>query len=229
MSENHGCPNCGDTGIHACIGHKPEPMTEMDQAAFRKAMDMVKSALDDKDSTFDMADKLKSAMTKIRELENNLLEIKRKIYTNGERKITMEDRFFSIEGDGFILDNNFDFDAGLQVSGDFVDDEKNEYAQMIVSALNTVSECDKRVAMMNDRIDEQKHTISALNDCIGGEGSTTTENLIRVSRLEQKIEFLTRKNEILSMALQEAVDGMGGSYAIWSGKAKDALDFDGEE
>jgi hypothetical protein len=42
----------------------------------------------------------------------------------------MEDRFFSINQDGFITDNNFDFDAGLKLSGDFVNDEKYRYAAM---------------------------------------------------------------------------------------------------
>ena len=34
---------------------------------------------------------------------------------------------------------------------------------------------------------EQRETIVSLNSCIGGEGSTTTDNLVRVSRLESII------------------------------------------
>lgn len=58
------------------------------------------------------------------------------LFTNGSRAMNMEGRIFSVEGEGFILDNNFDFDAGMLISGDFVADEKNEYAQMICAALN---------------------------------------------------------------------------------------------
>ena len=39
-------------------------------------------------------------------------------------------------------------------------------------------------------IEEQRRTIVALNSLIGGEGSTTTENLTLVSRLQQQIKEL---------------------------------------
>jgi len=59
------------------------------------------------------------------------------IYTNGDRTMTMKDRNFTSEGNGYIQDNNFDFDAGLRIDGDFVDAERDQYAQMICNALNT--------------------------------------------------------------------------------------------
>jgi hypothetical protein len=70
------------------------------------------------------------------DLKEEVEHLRSKIFTNGDRNMTMEGRHFTIEGDGFILDNNFDFDAGLSVSGDFVDNQKNEYAQMIADVLN---------------------------------------------------------------------------------------------
>ncbi len=166
---------------------------------------------------------------RVKKLEEQVRSYVKLINTNTERHMTMEDRFFTADEDGFITDNNFDFDAAMHVSGDFVDNEKALYAQMIVSALNTTVEYDKMVATYEDRIEEQKCTIKALNSCIGGEDSTTTENLIRVTRLERDRDALMRQNQKLREALQEAVNGMGGSYAIWSPKAKEALDYDGEE
>lgn len=69
--------------------------------------------------------------------EKKLADLRAKVFTSGDRKMTMEGRTFTAESEGFILDNNFDFDAGLKVSGDFVDDEKQQYAEMIAAALNS--------------------------------------------------------------------------------------------
>lgn len=70
--------------------------------------------------------------------EKRLAELRAKVFTNGDRKMTMKGRTFTVEGDDFIIDNNFDFDAGLKVSGDFVDGEKRQYAEMIAAALNSL-------------------------------------------------------------------------------------------
>ena len=43
------------------------------------------------------------------------------------------------------------------------------------------------------RITEQLETIKALNDCIGGKGSCTTDNLVLVGRLEHQIVELERE------------------------------------
>lgn len=48
-----------------------------------------------------------------------------------------------------------------------------------------------------DIINEQRRSIGALNMCVGGEGSCTTDNLVRVGRLEANIEELTQTNELL--------------------------------
>lgn len=60
------------------------------------------------------------------------------LFTNGGRKVSMEGRFFRSEG-ASIYDENFDFDAMMRVSGDFVDGEANQYAAMIADALNQVA------------------------------------------------------------------------------------------
>ena len=64
-----------------------------------------------------------------------ILDYQKFIATNTNRELTMKDRFFSAHDD-FVADNNFDFDAGFLVTGDFVNDEKSRYAQMIACTLN---------------------------------------------------------------------------------------------
>lgn len=79
---------------------------------------------------------INAAVAEIESLRADLAAFRAMVFTNGDRKMTMDGRVFSVHEDGFISDNNFDFDAGLQVSGDFVDDEKRQYAEMIAAALN---------------------------------------------------------------------------------------------
>lgn len=190
---------------------------------------------------YDVVELLKNQQARIEKLEAANRAYKETIFTNTNRKITMEDRFFTVNEDGFILDNNFDFDAGWQITGDFVDGEKYEYAQMIAAALNKVAAEDRdeeqrrliesledtespQVKKLKDIIEEQKCTINGLNECIGGAGSYTTDNLVRVSRLEHVIDSLNERISELKDVLQEAIDGMGGSYAIWAPKAKSVLE-----
>ena len=80
--------------------------------------------------------RLAALETENAKLTTELAALRAKVFTNGDRAMTMEGRTFTVESNGFILDNNFDFDAGLQVSGDFVGKEKAQYAQMIADALN---------------------------------------------------------------------------------------------
>ena len=75
--------------------------------------------------------------TRAEKAENRLFKLMTSIYPNTDRVMTMENRVFTTSKDGYIQDENFDFDAGLQVSGDFIDDEKQRYAEMIVEFLNT--------------------------------------------------------------------------------------------
>lgn len=64
-------------------------------------------------------------------------EMSEPVFTNGEGLITLKNRNFTHEKNGYIQDNNFDYDAGLQVSGDFKEAEKEAYAIMIASELNS--------------------------------------------------------------------------------------------
>ena len=68
--------------------------------------------------------------------EKELADLRAKIFTNGDRSMTMVGRTFVASDGGFISDENFDFDAGMQVTGNFVGDEKRQYAEMIAAALN---------------------------------------------------------------------------------------------
>jgi hypothetical protein len=58
--------------------------------------------------------------------------------------------------------------------------------------LEVIKACKEALAQpaQDDIIEEQRKTIRALNMCIGGEGSTTTENITRIGRLEAEIESL---------------------------------------
>ena len=71
--------------------------------------------------------------------ENALSELMAGVFTHGDRSMTMENRTFIANADGFISDENFDLDAGMQVTGDFVNDEKKQYAEMIAAALNSLA------------------------------------------------------------------------------------------
>lgn len=86
----------------------------------------------------------KKLHARIAELEKNVADYQKLIHTNTDRTMTMEHRFFVAEN-GFIGDENFDFDVSMKVSGDFVDDEKRRYAQMIACTLNDYGTLKKRI------------------------------------------------------------------------------------
>lgn len=71
-------------------------------------------------------------------------EPEKALHTHGDRSFTMKDRNFSYCGNGWIQDNNFDFDAGWKITGDFVDDDKDNYSKMIVDVLNAAGKSAKR-------------------------------------------------------------------------------------
>lgn len=67
--------------------------------------------------------------------------------TCGNSEISMKDRYFNLLDDNFISDNNFDFDAGLRLDGDFESDtQKRAYAEMIANALNEAAKRAKEPA-----------------------------------------------------------------------------------
>ena len=82
-----------------------------------------------------------------------LAETQEAVYTNGDRTMSMKDRNFTSEGNGYIQDNNFDFDAGLRIDGDFVNDERDQYAQMICNALNTTPPSREWVGLSDDELE----------------------------------------------------------------------------
>jgi hypothetical protein len=76
----------------------------------------------------------------ISKLQDELSELRsayKKFFTNTNHGITMKDRNFSVQDDGEIFDENFDYDACIKISGDFAEGDKVKYAQMICSVLNT--------------------------------------------------------------------------------------------
>ena len=72
----------------------------------------------------------------IAKLKAEVAALRAMIFTSGNRSMTMEGRTFTVMENGFIGDNNFDFDAWMRVTGDFVGDEKQQYAEMIAEVLN---------------------------------------------------------------------------------------------
>lgn len=67
-----------------------------------------------------------------------------------------------------------------------------------------------RVNKLEGTLREQKATIAALNACVGGPDSTTTENLVRVSRLEADLAAKELRVKTLREALSIAI--VGGDY-----------------
>lgn len=80
---------------------------------------------------------------KISRLERTLKNYRDLVHANAGGVIDLKNRFFTVQENIFILDNSFDFDAGLKVSGDFIDDQKKEYAHMIANALNNYNQLQK--------------------------------------------------------------------------------------
>lgn len=66
----------------------------------------------------------------------------------------------------------------------------------------------KELSFLRGIVEEQLNTIKALNSCINGPESTTTENIRLVDRLETENEDLRIDNHIL----QEQVDGLRAGY-----------------
>lgn len=98
----------------------------------------------------ELENQLKDLTTTHSKLERKWINLHTTINTNTNREFDLKNRFFTVEQNTFILDNNFDFDAGLKVSGDFIDDEKHKYAQLIACALNDYN----RLKQENEKLKE---------------------------------------------------------------------------
>ncbi len=71
-----------------------------------------------------------------------------------------------------------------------------------------------RVAQREGLLSEQKETIAALNTCVGGEESTTTENLTQNARLEEERDTLRAKLKLATdAATTEARASYDGAYS----------------
>lgn len=99
---------------------------------------------------------------RIEELTDALTDMRGFVSTNTNREMTLKDRFFSAHAD-FVADNNFDFDAGLLVSGDFVGEEKNEYARMIACTLNDYA---KQAAQIEELAAQNQQMVEAIKTAI---------------------------------------------------------------
>ena len=80
------------------------------------------------------------------------------------------------------------------------------------------AELQAKVDRQAETIAEQLQTIVALNDCIGGEGSLTTDNLVLVGRLETEIEKLNEVIRLYDAALSEAFQqgAEGRVFDLWN-------------
>jgi hypothetical protein len=128
-------------------------------------------------------DRLRAEVASLKEERDKL---RRKIFTNTNGEFTLENRTFSIEGFDFILDNNFDFDAGLKVSGDFGSDEKrHDYMQMICNALNSHCTLTQQLAAANGRVERQAQVITEALHELDSSAVDWDSPILRASQLLQ--------------------------------------------
>jgi hypothetical protein len=81
----------------------------------------------------------------------------------------------------------------------------------------------------HDLLIEQQHTIEVLNSCIGGAGSTTTENVTRIDNLENLLGDFEEANEALRNRLEvQKVENRAIRRMLCAVKAPRAYMDDGE-
>ena len=123
-----------------------------------------------------------------------------------DRKISMEVRTFTAM-DSYIQDEDFDFDAGLQVTGDFVDDEKSQYAQMIADVLNKHVELNQEneklkadVARMRNLMDawlKERDAKMRAEELINSHGMNEAQRTERLNELRSSAsQPITTENDI---------------------------------
>jgi hypothetical protein len=119
------------------------------------------------------------------------------IYTNTRREMVMDHRFFVAQDGAFIGDENFDFDAGLKVSGDFVDDEKRRYAQMIACTLNNAVKAMSERDALTAQNQELRKALKWIQEHCAGEAMPRWENTPRTGNSRGLI--LDQTNYALSL------------------------------
>lgn len=67
--------------------------------------------------------------------------------------------------------------------------------------------------------------VERLREGVFGSDEAKTDNVLHsyMNQAADRIEALEKQRDELLAALEEAIAGMGGSYAIWSVKAKAAI------
>jgi hypothetical protein len=136
----------------------------------------------------------------LEDMQRRLKATQEPVYTNGDRTMTMKDRNFTSEGNGYIQDNNFDFDAGLRIDGDFVDAERDQYAQMICSALNTQQPTQEPVLYIDQN---------------GLDGHATWAQATRCQ--DSDIALYTHPKQWQGLS-DEEIESMGEEYSVYISK-----------
>jgi uncharacterized protein YukE len=85
-----------------------------------------------------------------------------------------------------------------------IDDDTNALMQSCLEIDKTAKDTQQKLDKLTAICEEQKNTIRCLNDALGGEGSATTDNLVKLSRLEQKLD---KAREALQSALAVLEEG----------------------
>lgn len=122
-----------------------------DLAAKRlEEIDRLKEIEQTNDTLLDqLGDKNAALLDQVAGLTKKHNALKKTVFTNTNREVTIRNRFFTAHDDG-VADQNFDFDAYLRIDGDFIDDEKKRYAQMIACTLNDYGRLATELAKYRD-------------------------------------------------------------------------------
>lgn len=96
-----------------------------------------------------LGDKNAALLDQVAGLTKKHNALKETVFTNTNREVAILNRFFTAHDDG-VADQNFDFDAYLHIDGDFIDDEKKRYAQMIACTLNDYGRLATELAKYRD-------------------------------------------------------------------------------
>ena len=129
-----------------------QTMREYQELAAKRLeeIDRLKEIEQTNDTLLDqLGDKNAALLDQVAGLTKKHDALKKTVFTNTNREVTIRNRFFTAHDDG-VADQNFDFDAYLRIDGDFIDDEKKRYAQMIACTLNDYGRLATELAKYRD-------------------------------------------------------------------------------